>query len=487
MRRDAWPAGVAVRRRGSNGGDLRLVDPPPVAGRVPPHDLDAEAAVLSAVMLDTDALGRVLSLLKPEHFYSEANARIFQAVQQLAIAMTPIDVVTVARWLRDREWLAKVGGADYIAQIADATPKIGHVAAHAAIVLEKWRLRQVIATCQRVAAEGYGHAGEVQPFIDEAHDAIGVLRAGRPEDLDRFHIGEIASESAEETHALQGPFAGPFIKTGVHPIDDVTGLYPNEVTLLGAPKGLGKTTLARFIADGVARNPRRLIDGRADCDKCSSEAPCSDLHSRQPRGVLALALEGTRRDWSDYFAAKAAKLNLFNRRIGKWRPDDHAAFIHELGQLRRVPIVVDDRKDLCRANLGPRVRAWRDWFAQRGAVLELVILDYFQIAPWERGGDSREADLSDAGRHLIRLATDAESEVRGLAWLVIAALNKDGGTRESGALEYHADSFWRLSPGKGKDAITDSKALRVWIEKQRRGPSQVGVSFWFDQAKGTFW
>ena len=156
-----------------------LVDPPPVAGRVPPHDLDAEAAVLSAILLDRDALDRVLEILKPEHFYSEANARIFQAAQALAVAMTPIDMVSVASWLRDREWLQKMGGTAYLAQLADATPAVGHVGAHAKVVHEKWRLRQLISTCQRVSAEGYGDVGEVQQFIDVAEHR-GMAAIGEP-------------------------------------------------------------------------------------------------------------------------------------------------------------------------------------------------------------------------------------------------------------------------------------------------------------------
>lgn len=482
-----------TRRRTQNGQhELRLVDPPSVAGRVPPHDLDAEAAVLSAVLLDADALARVLEILKPEHFYSEANARIFQAAQQLAIAMTPIDVVTAATWLRDRGWLEKMGGAAYLAQIADATPAVGHVAAHAKTVHEKWRLRSLIATCQRVAAEGYGDVGEAQTFIDDACTALGELQqTGHGTNLDRYALGAIAAESAAESLAQQTPYAGAFIDTGVRTIDELTGLYPNEVTLLGAPKGLGKTTLARWIADRVARNPRRLVDGRADCDRCQSEEPCSPEHARQPRGVVAFALEGTRHDWSDYSASLARDntpaLNLFQRRNGGWTHDQHALFLRRLEDLRRVPIVVDDRKDLCRANLGARVRAWRDWFRKRNAVLELVILDYFQIGAWERGGDSRESDLNDAGRHLIRLATDTESDLRGLSWLVISALNAQGGTRESGALEYHADTFWRLSAGKEREGAQEAKPLRLWVEKQRRGPSKIGCSFWFDPASGAFW
>lgn len=466
----------------------QLVDPQPVGGRVPPHDLDAEAAVLSAVLLEREALDMVLEVLKPEHFYSEANARVYQAAQQLAASMLPVDIVTASGWLRDRSWLQTVGGSAYLAQLADATPALGHVLAHAKIVHEKWRLRQVIATCDRVRCEGYADVGEVQEFIAGAHDALGDLRsAAIGENLDRFAIGAIAAESHAETLLLQGPFEGAFISTGIEPIDAMTGLYPSQVAMLGAEKGVGKSTLARWISNRMARSPRRLIDGRTDCDKCQSEAPCSPEHGRQPRGVLVLALEGSRRDWSDYCAGHASGLNLFERVNGRWSPDQHARFTRELERLARVPLVVDDRKDLNRANIGARVRAWRDWFEKRGAVLELIVLDYFQIGAWERDGDSREADLSAAGRNLIRIATDSESDLAGMAWLVITALNKDGATRESGALEYHADIVWRLSRGKAKGSNDDEKSLFLWVEKQRRGPSQVGASFWFDAARGKFW
>ena len=142
------------------------LEAPIVNGRVPPHDLDAEAAVLSAILLSREALDRVLEILKPEHFYSDANGRIYAAAQALALVGTPIDIVSICSYLRDRELFAQVGGATYVAQLADATPAVAHVGAHATTVYEKWRVRAVIATCQHVAAEGYGDVGVVQTYID---------------------------------------------------------------------------------------------------------------------------------------------------------------------------------------------------------------------------------------------------------------------------------------------------------------------------------
>jgi DnaB-like helicase N terminal domain/AAA domain len=133
--------------------------PPPVAGRVPPHDLDAEAAVLSAILLSREAFEAVQAILRAEHFYSDANGHIYEAAQHLAAAGSPIDIVSVASWLRDRERLARIGGPTYLAQLADATPAVAHVAAHAKLVVDKWHRRQLIAALQRAAAEGYGDIG----------------------------------------------------------------------------------------------------------------------------------------------------------------------------------------------------------------------------------------------------------------------------------------------------------------------------------------
>jgi len=142
--------------------------PPNIEGRVPPHDLDAEAAVLSAVMIDGAALDKVLEFLKPEHFYSEAHRRIYEACIELRTVGQPVDVVQVGTWLKNRERIAQVGGMGYLTEILNAAPAIANVAAYGRTIHEKWRVRQLILTCQRVSAQGYIDYGEAQQFIDGA-------------------------------------------------------------------------------------------------------------------------------------------------------------------------------------------------------------------------------------------------------------------------------------------------------------------------------
>ncbi|MET0793945.1 MAG: AAA family ATPase [Polyangiaceae bacterium] len=147
----------------------------PKPARVPPSDLDAEAAVLSAAMLEPDTIPVARAILQPPHFYSDANGRIFGAILQLAASGKSTDVVMVSGLLRDTGRLDQVGGTPYLAQIVDATPAVANVATHAQRVFEKWRVRQLVSICHKVAAEGYGDFGDVQAFIDNATASLRAI------------------------------------------------------------------------------------------------------------------------------------------------------------------------------------------------------------------------------------------------------------------------------------------------------------------------
>ncbi len=114
--------------------------------RISPHDLHAEANVLSAMLLDSDAVDDILGNLAPADFYSDANRLIFEACRELVSQGTPIDIVSVASWLRDREQIGQVGGASYLALLVDTTPDFVQLNAHVRVVKEKRQLRCLIGT-----------------------------------------------------------------------------------------------------------------------------------------------------------------------------------------------------------------------------------------------------------------------------------------------------------------------------------------------------
>src|SRR4051812_130202 len=238
--------------------------PPPIAGRVPPHDLDAEAAVLSAVLLERDALDKVLETLKPEHFYAEANRRVYEGAVELSAKGVPVDIVSVAGWLRDRDRLTQVGGSAYLAQLADAVPAVAHLETYARMVKEKWRIRQLIATCQRVSAEGYGDVGEVQAFIDEAEQSIYELaRTPEASSVQRIEpiirsVFEQITELARRGERITG------VPTGFERLDSKTaGLHDGELTIVAARPGMGKTSFVLNIAVNVA-SPKMVSPASGD-------------------------------------------------------------------------------------------------------------------------------------------------------------------------------------------------------------------------------
>src|SRR5687767_12453572 len=119
--------------------------------RVPPNNLDAEAAVLSACLLAPESFDEIQEILKPGDFYADANRQIFEIIRSLNAQGQPSDVVTVAAVLRDSNKLDRIGGTSYLAQLADATPAVAHIEAHARLVAEKARQRRLIGICQRHA------------------------------------------------------------------------------------------------------------------------------------------------------------------------------------------------------------------------------------------------------------------------------------------------------------------------------------------------
>jgi replicative DNA helicase len=221
----------------------------PVPGRVPPSDLDAEAAVLSAALLDAEVVPIVLDLLKPDQFYAGANKRVFGAILELAARGQPVDVVTVAGLLRDKGRLDQIGGTPYLATLADATPAVANVAAHAQKVIEKWRLRHLISTCQKFAADGYGDTGDVQAFVDRASAELRDIASGAGSKVSKaaLSITHVLGQWKSEGHLVHEP-------TGLGPLDELTGggpVYGTRWYLAGSPDA-GKTALLVQLAHTYA-------------------------------------------------------------------------------------------------------------------------------------------------------------------------------------------------------------------------------------------
>ena len=206
-------------------------------GRTPPHDLDAEAAVLSAVMLDPEALAKV-PLLEHTHFYSEAHQRIFEAIR--AVSAMPdgrVDVVLVGGWLKREGRLAQIGGAKYLADILGASAHVGNVASYARTVVEKWRMRRAIEALQLLTAEAYiDGIGDVQAWLDAGVSRVATIAEDRAERSATVLTGVELSEPL-------GPI--PWLVEGLR-------LAPGAPTFMSGPTFVAKTMVMQDIALAVA-------------------------------------------------------------------------------------------------------------------------------------------------------------------------------------------------------------------------------------------
>jgi replicative DNA helicase len=466
----------------------KRLEPAIIAGRVPPHDLDAEAAVLSAILLSRDALDRVLEILKPDHFYSEANGRIFMAAQELATKGTPIDIMTVASWLRDREWLAQIGGPSYLAQISDATPAVGHVGAHASVVYEKWRVRQLIATCQRVAAEGYGDIGVTQEFIDGAEQAIYEL-ARTAQSNSVQPLSQVLKAAFEQiTAAAERGDRITGISTGYEKLDAKTaGLHDGDLMIVAARPGMGKTSFVLNLGVNVA-SPRSV----------SQPGPGENGHGAERfepgYGVCVFSLEMPREQLATRLVCSEGRVDLGKLRQGFLQPDDWRRLTEAASYLSSLPIWIDDSPALGILELRAKVRRIQAEYNRPATATSperrvgLVVVDYLQLMKGRDGVNSREQEISEISRGMKQLAKELRVPVIALSQLnraVETRTTKDkrpqlSDLRESGAIEQDADTIIFIYRDEYYNPeTTNAKGIaELIISKQRNGPTgKVLVKF----------
>ena len=471
---------MSVQHSRSRRGPEPPREPPVVAGRVPPHDLDAEAATLSACLLDRDALDSVLELLEPEHFYSEANARIYEGCRALSLQGTPVDVVSVASWLRSRELIQKVGGAAYLGRIVDATPAVANVVHHARVVKEKWRLRRVIASCQKFAAEGYGDVGQVQEFIDSAEQSLYEL-ARTPETSTIHHVKDVLtttfqqiSAAAERGDRITGT------PTGYIDLDQKTaGLHAGDLMIVAARPGMGKTSFVLNLAANVASPEQLRVPGPGDDGYGGTET------ERPGYGVAVFSLEMPKEQVAARLVCCEARVDLGKLRQGYLSQDDWANLTSAASVLANLPIWIDDTPGLNILELRAKVRRLKaDYNRIHGPDapgLGAVIIDYLQLMSGRKGVNSREQEISEISRGLKGLAKEMSVPVIALSQLNRGVETRGGkdkrpmlsDLRESGAIEQDADViiFIYRDEYYNKEETNERGIAELIIAKQRNGPT----------------
>lgn len=475
--------------------------PPPVraidlGGRVPPNNSEAEAAVLSAVLCDAKALDTVLEFLEADHFYSDANRRVFEAAIELHAKGQPVDTQTVAAWLKDRERLQAVGGISYLAKLVDATPSVAHVAAHAKIVKEKARIRRLIETCQMVAASGYGDYGEAQEFIDQAEQKVYEIAHEKGESAGpvvAYDLMTSAFGRAEESIARIERGDVPLVSgvpTGFVDIDQkTTGMHPGELIIVAARPGMGKTSYVLDIAMNIGLTEVKLDESGATKDT--------------QLGVMVFSLEMPKEQLADRMIASDARIDVQKvRKPWELQGKQWDDFVASTNRLSQMPVWVDDTPALSVLELRAKIRRKQAEFDKKTGPepdarwvrrVGLVIVDYLQLMRGRGNTSSREQEIEQISRELKALAKELRVPV-----IALSQLNRECETRSgkdkrpilsdlrgSGAIEQDADVVqfiyrpeYYLLDKTSAEARKVKGYAEVVIAKQRNGSTgRVGMTF----------
>ncbi len=453
-------------------------EPPVIAGRVPPHDLDAEAAVLSACLLDQEALDRVLEILDPEYFYSEPNRLIYEACRQLSLGGTPVDVVSVASWLRSRELIQRVD-VTYLGRIVDATPAVANVVHHARVVKEKWRLRRVIAVCHKYAAAGYGDVGVTQEYIDAAEQELYDI-ARTPETSTVHKLKDVLTTTFQQvTAAAERGDRITGVPTKYVDLDQKTaGLHPGDLMIVAARPGMGKTSFVLNVAVNVATPMQVTVPGPGD-DGYGQEV------EKPGWGVAVFSLEMPKEQVAARMVCAEGRVDVAKWRQGFLGQDDWANLTSAASLLATLPIWIDDSPGLGILELRAKVRRLKAEYSRHygpnAPGLGLVVIDYLQLMNGRKGAASREQEISEISRGLKQLAKELSVPVIALSQLNRGVETRGGkdkrpmlsDLRESGAIEQDADTiiFIYRDEYYNRDTTNEKGIAELIIAKQRNGPT----------------
>lgn len=424
-----------------------------MSGRVPPHDLAAEGAVLSAAMLSREALDAVRDVVRPDHFYADANRHVFAAICALDDEGAAVDVVTVAAKLGATGRLQQVGGAPYLAELSDATPAVANVAHHAAVIRGKARLRSVIAECQLRAAEGYSDIEDVEAWCDQVEAGIFAAsqRDADPEGPSR--IDELVAGVVADATQRQQQGVAPGASWGWRDLDRKIGKPKPYVYVVAGRPGMGKSAFAQGLCVNTAK---------------------------QGEAAGFISLEMLAEQISERAVVSEARVDAKRVRAGTLRPEDFKRFVDAANDVSKLPLQIRYRPGATVSQIRAAARKlFRELQKSHGAKPGILVIDYLQLIDDQQAkGETRDQSLGRVMRALVRLAGEL-----GVPIVLLSQLNREvekrpnkrpqlSDLRESGNIEQdaHAILFLYRDDYYFKDS-EDRGLVEILVGKDRDGGS----------------
>ncbi len=436
-------------------------------GRVPPQNLEAERAVLGAMLLDKEAIGVALEIIHESVFYRPAHQKIFCATVKLYDSNEAVDLTTLSEALTKSGDLDQVGGRLYLVSLVENVATSANVEYHARIVLEKWVLRSLIDTSTQIVSSCYDPTYDVENLLDKAEAGIFSISESRLKQgfIDLGSILPHTFESIEEYHRKEGAITG--LETGFSEVDALTGgLQPSDLIVVAGRPSMGKTAFVLTIAEYVA------------------------LEKQVPVGIFSL--EMSKHQVAQRMLCSKGRVNWHKMRAGKMANYEWTNLGIAVGPLSEAKIFIDDSPNI--GVLEMRAKARRLMSQHQ---IGLLVIDYLQLMHGPRGAENRQQEISIISRSLKGLAKELDIPVVALSQLSRQVETRGGDRRpqlsdlrESGAIEQDADvvafiyrpEMYKMD--RDKEGRSLEGVAEVIVSKQRNGPTgTVQLTFIKDYAR----
>ena len=417
-------------------------------GKIPPHDIEAEQAVIGSMLTDKDAIMSAVETLKPEDFYREDNKIIYEAILNLYNRADPVDIITLKTELQSMKQLEVVGGLEYIAQLPDKVPTTANVEQYIKIVEEKSALRALIKTANELISLGYDQTQDVEDILDSAERKIFDVIQNRNQ-KGYSAIKDILVDSftqLEQLYNQKQHITG--VPTGFADLDYITaGLHKSDLVIVAARPAMGKSAFALNLASNAA--------------------------VRYNTPVAIFSLEMSKEQMTNRILCSEAMVDSNKVRTGKVEDDDWQKLAEASGNLSQAQIFIDDTPGISVMEIRAKCRKLK---LEKN--IGMVVIDYIQLVQGsnKRNG-SREQEISEISRSLKILAKEINVPVIALSQLSRSVEQRPdhrpmlSDLRESGAIEQDADIVMFLYRDDYYNPDTDKKNIAEVILAKHRGGS----------------
>ncbi len=416
--------------------------------RLPPQNIEAEEAVLGAILLVPDILPGLAEKIKAEDFYRFAHQQIFTSMLSISETGEPVDIVTLAAKLQDVGKIEEAGGVEYLLALSRSVPTAANAEYHAQIIADRALLRRLIGVSTEIAQSGYTATGDVTELLDQAERRILALAQTRT-GTGFTPIRDVlmtAYERIEFLYHHKGGITG--VPTGYKELDAMTsGFQRSDLIIIAARPSVGKTAFALNIAQNVA--------------------------VRSQKSVGVLSLEMSKEQLVQRMICAEANIDAGVLRTGQLKDEDWTKLTMGIASLSDASLFIDDTPGITLTEIRSRLRRLK---VEHG--LDLVVIDYLQLIQTGNKSDNRQQEISEISRSLKGLARELDVPIVALSQLSRSVESRQdkrpmlSDIRESGSIEQDADIVAFLYRDDYYDPESEKKNIvEVIIGKQRNGPT----------------